>query len=168
MQEVIRVTVICRKANLEDLDALVELIQLYAEQGIMLPRSREALMRQLDTFVVADDNGEIVGCGSLLKLGEDLVEIRSLGLMNKYRGQGIGKQIVDYLTELAKLMKVPKIMALTYQVAFFERLGFSVVPKEIFPEKVWKDCIFCKKQHCCDEIAVMKRIDIKTMPNLSE
>ncbi len=161
-------TVICRKANLEDLDALVELIQLYAEQGIMLPRSREALMRQLDTFVVADDNGEIVGCGSLLKLGEDLVEIRSLGLMNKYRGQGIGKQIVDYLTELAKLMKVPKIMALTYQVAFFERLGFSVVPKEIFPEKVWKDCIFCKKQHCCDEIAVMKRIDIKTMPNLSE
>jgi amino-acid N-acetyltransferase len=58
-------------------------------------------------------------------------------------------------------MDIPKVMALTYQVAFFEKMGFIVVPKEIFPEKVWKDCIFCKKQHCCDEIAVMKWIELK-------
>lgn len=153
--------VVCRKATIDDLDALVVLIQLYAEQGIMLPRSKDALLRQLDSFVVADDDGEIVGCGSLTKLNDDLVEIRSLGLLNKYRGQGLGKQIVDHLLELAKQMNVPKVMALTYQVPFFERLGFIVVPKEIFPEKVWKDCIFCKKQHRCDEIAVMKRIDVK-------
>ncbi len=153
-------TVVCRKATEKDLDALVTLIQLYAEQGIMLPRSREALQRQLDTFIVAEDEGEIVGCGSLMKLGDDLIEIRSLGLLNKYRGKGLGRQIVEFLIEQARQMKVPKVMALTYQVAFFERLGFTVVPKEIFPEKVWKDCIFCKKQHCCDEIAVMKRIDL--------
>jgi amino-acid N-acetyltransferase len=153
-------TVVCRKATEKDLDALVTLIQLYAEQGIMLPRSREALQRQLDTFIVAEDEGEIVGCGSLMKLGDDLIEIRSLGLLNKYRGKGLGRQIVEFLIEQARQMQVPKVMALTYQVAFFERLGFTVVPKEIFPEKVWKDCIFCKKQHCCDEIAVMKRIDV--------
>ena len=153
-------TVVCRKATEKDLDALVTLIQLYAEQGIMLPRSREALQRQLDTFIVAEDEGEIVGCGSLMKLGDDLIEIRSLGLLNKYRGKGLGRQIVEFLIEQARQMQVPKVMALTYQVAFFERLGFTVVPKEIFPEKVWKDCIFCKKQHCCDEIAVMKRIDL--------
>jgi amino-acid N-acetyltransferase len=153
-------TVVCRKATEKDLDALVTLIQLYAEQGIMLPRSREALQRQLDTFIVAEDEGEIVGCGSLMKLGDDLIEIRSLGLLNKYRGKGLGRQIVEFLIEQARHMQVPKVMALTYQVAFFERLGFTVVPKEIFPEKVWKDCIFCKKQHCCDEIAVMKRIDL--------
>ncbi len=150
--------VVCRIAEERDLDALVVLIQLYAEQGIMLPRSREALQRQLDTFVVADDDGEIVGCGSILQLADDLVEIRSLGLLNRYRGQGLGRQIVDFLLAQASALGVPKVMALTYQVAFFERMGFAVVPKEIFPEKVWKDCIFCKKQHCCDEIAVMKRI----------
>jgi amino-acid N-acetyltransferase len=155
------VAAICRKARENDLDDLVTLIQLYAEQGIMLPRSREALHRQLDTFVVAEDEGEIVGCGSLMKLGEDLLEIRSLGLLNKYRGQGLGRQIVDFLMEQAKQMDIPKVMALTYQVAFFEKMGFIVVPKEIFPEKVWKDCIFCKKQHCCDEIAVMKWIELK-------
>ena len=154
--------VVCRQAVETDLDALVTLIQLYAEQGIMLPRSRDALQRQLDSFVVADDDGQIVGCGSLTRLNDDLLEIRSLGLLNKYRGQGLGRQIVDFLLERAKAMNVPKVMALTYQVPFFEKMGFTIVPKEIFPEKVWKDCIFCKKQHCCDEVAVMKRIDVKS------
>jgi amino-acid N-acetyltransferase len=155
------VAIVCRKAQLADLDALVALIQMYAEEGIMLPRSREALQRQLSMFIVADDDGELIGCGSLMKLGDDLVEIRSLGVLSRYQGRGVGRQIVETLIEMATTMKVPKVMALTYQVAFFERLGFTVVPKEIFPEKVWKDCIFCKKQHACDEIAVMKRLDTK-------
>lgn len=34
--------------------------------------------------------------------------------------------------------------------------GFTVVEKDIFPEKVWTDCIHCPKQHACDEIAVLK------------
>ena len=154
-------TIVCRKARLEDLDALVGLIQMYAEEGIMLPRSRDALQRQLAMFIVADDQGELIGCGSLMKLGDDLVEIRSLGVLSRYQGRGVGRQIVETLIQMAMAMDIPKVMALTYQVPFFERLGFTVVPKEIFPEKVWKDCIFCKKQHACDEIAVMKRLDAK-------
>jgi amino-acid N-acetyltransferase len=82
-----------------------------------------------------------------------------LGITEGYKGQGIGKQLVNFLTEEARTQQIPKIMALTYEVAFFEKNGFSVVSKEIFPEKVWKDCVHCKKQHCCDEIAVLKRLD---------
>ena len=88
-----------------------------------------------------------------------MVEVRSLGISDGYKGQGIGRQIVNQLIEEAKSQNIPKVMALTYEVAFFEKNGFSVVPKDIFPEKVWRDCIHCKKQFCCDEIAVMKRID---------
>ena len=50
-------------------------------------------------------------------------------------------------------------MALTYEAAFFESVGFSIVPKPVFPEKVWRDCVSCHKQYCCDEIAVIKRLD---------
>jgi len=150
---------ICRKAKLDDIPALFALIQGYADKGIMLPRSMEMLQAQIDLFVVAEMDGQIVGCGSLCQLGKDLVEIRSLGIIDAYKGQGIGKQLVHFLTEEAKALRIPKIMALTYEVAFFEKNGFTVVPKEIFPEKVWKDCVFCKKQHCCDEIAVLKRLD---------
>jgi amino-acid N-acetyltransferase len=149
----------CRKATIDDVDFLYELIQGYASSGIMLARTKDTLKEQIDTFVVAEMEGRIVGCGALTRLGTDLVEIRSLGLHPEYKGQGIGKKIVELLVAQAREQGIPKIMALTYEVAFFERIGFSVVPKEIFPEKVWRDCIFCKKQHCCDEIAVLKRLD---------
>ncbi|MDB5052234.1 MAG: acetyltransferase [Bacilli bacterium] len=152
-------TVECRKAQMVDVEALFEIIQGYAEKGIMLPRSKEMLHHQLDMFVIAEVDGHMVGCGSLCQLGKDLVEIRSLGISEGYKGQGIGKKLVSYLIDEARALHIPKIMALTYEVAFFEKNGFTVVPKEIFPEKVWKDCVHCKKQHCCDEIAVLKRLD---------
>lgn len=152
-------TVTCRKATMSDVDALYDMIQSYAEKGIMLPRSKEALGRNIDSFVIAEFDGRFVGCGSLFKLGKDLVEIRSLGVADGFKGQGIGRKIVTFLTEEAIQQQIPKIMALTYEVAFFERIGFTVVPKEIFPEKVWTDCVHCKKQNNCDEIAVLKRLD---------
>lgn len=152
-------TAVCRKATLDDVDAVYELIQGYAAGGIMLPRSKETLVRQIDTFVVAEVDDRVVGCGALTRLGSDLVEIRSLGLHPDYKGQGLGRKLVEMLVEQAKRLGIPKVMALTYEVAFFERNGFTVVPKEIFPEKVWRDCVHCQKQHCCDEIAVLKRVD---------
>jgi amino-acid N-acetyltransferase len=151
--------VVCRKAQPADIEALYELIRGYAEQGIMLPRTREMLREAMDAFIVAIADGRIVGCGSLCRLGQDLVEIRSLGVSEGYKGLGIGKRIVALLEQEAKAQGIPKLMALTYEVAFFERNGFTVVDKEIFPEKVWRDCVNCPKQHCCDEIAVLKRLD---------
>ncbi|NHN30960.1 N-acetyltransferase [Paenibacillus agricola] len=150
--------VVCRRATEQDVDILFNIIQGYAEQGIMLPRSREVLIKQLDTFAVAFIDDQLVGCGSLTRLGEDLVEIRSLGVTEGHKGQGIGNALVSFLEEEARKQKIAKIMALTYAVSFFERNGYTIVQKEIFPEKVWRDCIHCKKQHCCDEIAVLKRL----------
>jgi amino-acid N-acetyltransferase len=151
--------VACRKAALNDVEKLYQIIQGYAEKGIMLPRSRDVIRAQIDTFVVAEVDDRLVGCGSLCRLGPDLVEIRSLGVEEGHKGRGIGRKLVDYLVEEARRNRLTKVMALTYEVAFFEKNGFSVVSKEIFPEKVWRDCIHCKKQHCCDEIAVLKRLD---------
>ncbi|WNQ14210.1 N-acetyltransferase [Paenibacillus aurantius] len=152
-------TVTCRKAEEGDLETLAAIIQGYAEKGIMLPRSKEMLKYTLDTFVVAEVDGKMVGCGSLCQLGKELVEIRSLGITDGYKGMGIGRKLVTFLEGEAREMGIPKVMALTYEVAFFEKIGYTVVPKEIFPEKVWKDCVHCKKQDCCDEIAVLKRLD---------
>ncbi|WP_314584634.1 N-acetyltransferase [Paenibacillus terrigena] len=149
---------VCRKATTDDIETLYELIKGYAEKGIMLPRSREMLVDQLEWFIVAELEGDIVGCGSLCRLGQDLVEIRSLGISDGHKGQGIGSKMVDYLIEEARQLDIPKVMALTYEVNFFQKNGFEVVQKEIFPEKVWKDCIHCKKLHCCDEIAVLKML----------
>jgi amino-acid N-acetyltransferase len=69
---------------------------------------------------------------------------------------GIGSKLVEGLMIEARRQRIPKIMALTYEVSFFIKNGFDVVSKEIFPEKVWTDCIHCSKQNNCDEIAVLK------------
>jgi amino-acid N-acetyltransferase len=153
------VTVICRKPIEDDLDSLYMIIQEYARQGIMLPRSRETLIAQIESFIVAEIDGILVGCGSLSRLSPDLVEIRSLGLNGDYKGKGIGSRLVEALLEEARKQGINKVMALTYEVGFFQRNGFTIVPKSVFPEKVWKDCMNCPKQYCCDEIAVMKRLD---------
>ncbi|MFC7681477.1 N-acetyltransferase [Paenibacillus sp. GCM10028914] len=149
---------VCRKAKLDDVEPLYEMIQDYAEKGIMLPRSRNVLEKQIEEFVVAEWDGTVVGCGSLCQLGNDLVEIRSLGISEAYKGQGIGSMLVESLITEAERREIPKIMALTYEVSFFIKNGFTVVEKEIFPEKVWTDCIHCKKQHACDEIAVLRML----------
>jgi amino-acid N-acetyltransferase len=75
------------------------------------------------------------------------------------KGQGIGKHLIEFLVEEARNQNIVKVMALTYEVGFFQRNGFTIVPKEVFPEKVWKDCMHCKKRYACDEIAVLKRLD---------
>ncbi len=148
--------VVCREAQLEDVEQLYQLIQGYAEKGIMLPRTHEALAASIHSFIIAELENKIVGCGSLTILGKDLVEIRSLGMLEEYKGFGIGSKLVDGLIKQAKEKNMKKIMALTYAVPFFTRNGFSVVEKEIFPEKVWTDCAVCPKRFACDEIAVMK------------
>ena len=147
---------VCRKATTEDIETLYELIKGYAEKGIMLPRSRKVLERLINDFVVTEVDGAVVGCGSLCKLGDELVEIRSLGIAEGYKGQGLGSMLVKQLVEEARVQGIPKVMALTYEVSFFLKNGFNVVEKEIFPEKVWTDCVNCSKQNACDEIAVLK------------
>jgi len=153
------VEVLCRTATADDVETLYQLIQGYAEKGVMLPRSRKVLAHLIDTFVVAEIGNEVVGCGALTKLGDNLVEIRSLGITDGYKSLGIGSKLVDKLLEQAKEQGITKVMALTYAVPFFERNGFKIVEKEIFPEKVWTDCVNCPKQHACDEIAVLIELD---------
>jgi len=150
---------VSRRATLEDVEQLYLLIDDYARKGIMLPRSRKVLERLINDFVVTEVDGAVVGCGSLCKLGDELVEIRSLGIAEGYKGQGLGSMLVKQLVEEARVQGIPKVMALTYEVSFFLKNGFNVVEKEIFPEKVWTDCVNCSKQNACDEIAVLKILD---------
>lgn len=156
----------CRKARPEDVDALHDLIREYAEKGIMLPRSREALLRHIDNFYVAEVDGRLIGCGSLFRLGSDLVEIRSLGLAEGYKGLGIGSRLLELLIAEARAMRVPKVMALTYAVDFFRKNGFEVVDKDIFPEKVWTDCVHCSKRDRCDEIAMLRVLEAGAQPDV--
>ena len=147
-----------RRARVSDVPRMVGLINTYASQGLMLPKSATQLYNHIRDFIVADTGGEIVGCAGLKITWQDLAEIISLAVAPAFQGKGLGRRLVEPLIEDARALEIPTVFALTYQTSFFDRLGFRVVPKETLSQKVWQDCIQCPKQHCCDEIAMIREV----------
>lgn len=146
-----------RKAVPADVPAIHRLVNEFAAQGIMLRRSVLQLFQHLREFTVAcDDQGQVIGVGALALLWYDLAEVRSLAVDPAWHGQGVGRAVVEALVAEAEAMGLARVFALTYQQAFFERLGFNVIKKDTLPQKVWTDCVVCPKFHACDEIAVMR------------
>lgn len=142
-----------RKARTGDVKAVQALVNLYAGQGLMLPRPLSMLYEGLRDFVVAADGDEVLGAGALHIVWEDLAEIRALAIKPPLR-RGVGRRIVDALVEEARALDIGRLFTLTYQVEFFERCGFQVVGKEQLPHKVWTECINCSKFPACDEVAM--------------
>lgn len=144
-----------RQATMKDVDAMLEIVNEYAQQGLMLPRTKLSFLENLQSFIVAHDGDSVVGVAGLHILWEDLAEIRSLAISEKAKGLGVGKHLVLHLVEQCRLLGIKRVLALTYQQVFFEKCGFWVVAKETLPQKAWKDCINCSKLPMCDEIAMI-------------
>lgn len=153
-------TIIFRKATLADVPAITNLINHFAADGMMLPKTLLQVFEALREFVVAvDEDGTVLGCGALRLMWHDLAEVRSLAVHESAHKKGIGRMIVEQLIKEGQQMGLARIFALTYQEVFFEKLGFETCEKDIFPQKVWSDCRACPKRHCCDEIAMILVLD---------
>jgi amino-acid N-acetyltransferase len=146
-----------RKARVADVPAIGALIEHYARQGVLLPKPLGRIYQGVRTFLVWEEGGQVLGCGRLEVVWEDLAEIGSLAVSETLRGRGAGTAIVEGLIDEARDLGIPRLFALTYQVRFFEKLGFRILPKEDLPQKIWKDCLACPKYDRCDEVA-MERV----------
>lgn len=144
-----------RKATVADVIPMQQLIQKFASQGLMLPRTEKALYEHLQCFKVAVIDDIVVGCAGLHILWGNLAEVRSLAVDERCHGLGVGRALVEAVIQDAYQLQIEKVLSLTYQTIFFEKLGFYVVDKETLPHKVWKDCVFCSKFASCDEIAMV-------------
>jgi amino-acid N-acetyltransferase len=145
-----------RKATLNDADGIVHLINVYAEVGQMLFRSREDVCAHIQDFLIAEKDGKIAGACGLSHGPGSLVEVRSLAVLPEYYRQGIGTDLVNACITQATLAESERIFVLTYAVPLFEKLGFRIVKMDQLPDKVWKDCQGCRKQDHCDETAMIR------------
>lgn len=142
-----------RKATVDDVKDIVSLVNNYAQMQMMLSKSSYKVYSSLQTFYVAEVKEKIVGCASLSVLWSDLGEICSLAVDENYKKMGIGKLLVTRCIDDAKLLKLPRVIALTYQAKFFEKMGFHIEDKNKFPRKLWRECLECPKLEQCDELA---------------
>jgi amino-acid N-acetyltransferase len=147
-----------RPAAIGDVPYIHDLVEQYASQGNLLPRPMSELYRHLRDFFVVEVDGAVAGCGALEIFTEDLGEVRSLVVADKYKGRGYGQMLVQRILKEAQTIGLRRVMALTYVPPFFHKLGFETVPKETLPEKVWGVCVKCYKFNNCDEIAVLKTL----------
>ena len=147
--------VIVRQATLADVEDMHSLINHFASQGLMLPKSRNKLYQNIRDFIVAEKHGQFAGCCAMHVLWADLGEIRSLAVVESFQKNGVGRLLALRAVEDAVALKLPRVFALTYQQTFFEHLGFVEIDKATMPQKVWGECMDCPKFPNCDEIAMV-------------
>ena len=145
-----------RKASMQDIPALLDLINGYAARGIMLPRTEFEMSENMRDFMVAYAGNQLVGCGALHFYSPTMGDVRSLAVADSHKTHGIGRMIVDSLVYEAKLYGLDAVFAFTYVPGFFGKVGFHEVERGELPLKAWKDCLRCPKFDCCDEIAVLR------------
>jgi amino-acid N-acetyltransferase len=147
-----------RPATIHDVPRIQEIVNSHAELGKMLFKSYAHLYESLRDFAVYELDGYVVGCTALAIIWADLVEVRSLAVDEQYTGRGIGRRLVEWCVDEARRLQIRKLMSLTYEQKFFEKLGFVVVDKDSLPLKVWSDCVRCPKRDGCDEIAMVREL----------
>lgn len=147
-----------RKAQIQDIKKIQELINGFADSDLMLPRSLNELYENIRDFWVYEDSKKIVGCAALHVSWEDLAEIKSLAVNSSFQGKGIGKDLICVCIKEAKSLGAKRVFVLTYHLKYFNKLGFKKVKHSELPHKVWAECINCPKFPNCQEIALIKNI----------
>lgn len=144
---------------MSDIPALLELINSYAAESIMLPRTEFEMAEGIRDFTVAEQQGRVIACGALHFYTPTTGEVRSIAVVRNSKSRGLGRGLVEALEAEARSCRLVALFAFTYVPAFFEKLGFVGVDRSELPLKAWKDCMRCPKFQCCDELAMIKYLD---------
>lgn len=149
-----------RKARVDDVGAVFELLRGPTQEGVILPRSRVDLYHELRDFFIWDGaGGGIVGVAALRIWWNDLAEIRSLVVSPSGRGKGVGQRLVDACLDEALMLGLNRVFVLTFRPDFFGRFGFEGVEKQSLPQKIYNDCVLCAKFPDCDEEAMLLSLE---------
>lgn len=130
-----------RRARTPDVPAIRELVKPLADRRVLLEKEAVAYYENLQEFLVAEDSeGNVIGCGGLHVMWEDIAEVRTLATSEAWRGKGVGHVLLQRLIGEARDLGVNRVFCLTFEVGFFERNGFktmaeqSAVDPEVYSE----------------------------------
>jgi amino-acid N-acetyltransferase len=157
------------KAQIRDVEEILELVNVFANSNLMLPRGPQYLYENIRDFVIASDRNVpvysltetrevlhlIVACGSLHVLWEDIAEVRALAIHPDYQHLGLGSKLVEFMKQEACQLGIKRLFTFTLTEDFFKTLGFKKIKRNSLPPKVWGECSRCPKYFQCDEIGMV-------------
>jgi len=120
-------SIIVRPARATDVKAVRLIIDQYALQRRLLSKDTVKLYEDVQEFFVAESDGEVIGCGALHVLWEDLGEVRTVAVNQEYRRKRVGNQILEAITNRAISLGLQRLFCLTFETEFFAQHGFKVI-----------------------------------------
>jgi amino-acid N-acetyltransferase len=151
-----------RPATAQDVKQMHALINHYAKEREMLPRSLNSIYENLQEYLVAMDGKKLAGCCALHVSWEDLAEVKALAVDQNTRGKGVGTKMVLACHKNALKLGIHKVFCLTYRPGFFEKLGYKQISRDELPHKVWGECINCPHFPDCGEVPLIVDLSAKT------
>jgi amino-acid N-acetyltransferase len=120
-------SVVIRPAKTSDVKTIRAIVDTYAVERKLLSKETVTLFESVQEFVVAESDGEVVGCGALHVLWEDIAEVRTVAVVEQMHGKGVGHLILENILARAKEVGVKKVFCLTFETKFFGSHGFKEI-----------------------------------------
>ncbi|NHN55347.1 amino-acid N-acetyltransferase [Calidifontibacter sp. DB0510] len=114
-----------RPATAHDVRAMREIVRPYVESRAIVPKPAVSYYESVQEFLVAERDGELVGCGALHVMWEDVAEVRTLAVSPAVRGLGVGHGLLAQLLDRARALGVERVFCLTFETEFFAAHGFE-------------------------------------------
>lgn len=128
---------VIRPASLKDATAIAELVSSFVADGLMLPRTREQILANIDSYVVAARRGgPVVACAALEEYSPSLAEVACVAVSRSEHGNGLGSLVVLGAEQLARTREIDELFALSLSDRFFLSLGYNKVALSRYPEKL--------------------------------
>jgi amino-acid N-acetyltransferase len=125
-----------RDATIDDVGAILGLIEPLEADGTLVKRGRERLEMEITRFSVVEHDGVIVGCAALYPFsGEKAAELACLAVTPAFRRAGYGDQLRKHIEARAKKLKLKKLFVLTTRTAhWFVERGFVEAELDALPK----------------------------------
>ncbi len=128
-------SVIIRPARTADVPRIRHLVDDYSGRRILLSKATVTLYEDVPDFLVAEQDGQVVGCGAIHVIWEDLGELRTVAVDPEHVGRGIGRALVARLLDRARELGLGRVFCLTFETRFFAAAGFvEIVGTPVTPE----------------------------------
>lgn len=124
-----------RRARVEDVAGILQLIEPLEADGILVKRSRELLEREIQSFIVMDKDGEIIACAALYPFSDPHSgELACMAVKKSYQGGGRAGKLLTHIERQALKLGMRKLYVLTTQTShWFLQHGFVETLVETLP-----------------------------------
>jgi amino-acid N-acetyltransferase len=159
------VTFIVRPARTADIPFIQALVEPLVQRRILLGKDRVVFYESVQEFrVVEDTDGNLIGCGALHVLWEDLGEVRTLAVADDWLHRGVGHAILENIEVAASALGLTRLFCLTFETDFFGRHGFEAIGEDIVAPEVYAELVRSQDEGIA-EFLDLSRVKPNTLGN---